>query len=340
MKKKGIKVIDLFAGVGGLSLGFKAAGYDVVGAIDIDADCKKTYNLNYPNVNYICEDIRKLNTKDILKTFNVKKVDLIIGGPPCKGFSTIGARSSSKIEIRKKFDERNYLFKDFVRVVNEIKPRVVLFENVSGFMSFNKGKVFELVKSSFQDIGYEIESYLLDAVNFGVPQFRKRVFIVARKKNISEIGPPKKLSTKVKLKQMQTVKEAISDLAGKEKQISNHEPLNHGEKNIRRYKLIPEGGRLPEDKLSPDIYRRNFGNTFKRLDRKAPSLTMVPGHNAFPIHPWLNRSLTVREAARIQTFPDNFIFAGNRQSQCLQVGNAVPVNLAAAWAFHLKRFLI
>jgi DNA (cytosine-5)-methyltransferase 1 len=104
----------------------------------------------------------------------------------------------------------------------------------------------------------------------------------------------------------------------------NHVFLKHTSKNIERYKLIPEGGRLPEDSLSPELYRKNFGNTYKRLSRNRPALTMVPGNDAFPIHPTLNRSLTVREAARIQTFPDSIIFEGNRRQQGHQVGNAVP----------------
>ena len=122
-------------------------------------------------------------------------------------------------------------------------------------------------------------------------------------------------------------------------EIDNHIPLKHREKNIARYKLIPEGGRMPEDKLPSELYRKNFGNTFKRLDRQEPAFTMVPGHNAFPIHPTENRSLTVREAARIQTFPDNIIFPGTRQSQCIQVGNAVPPKLAKVLALHLLKLL-
>ena len=133
--------------------------------------------------------------------------------------------------------------------------------------------------------------------------------------------------------------DAIGDLANKGEEVSNHVPLKHGEKNIRRYQLIPEGGRLPENDLPADLYRKNFGNTFKRLDRNKPSLTMVPGHNAFPIHPWLDRSLTVREAARIQTFPDDVVFCGNRQEQCIQVGNAVPVKLAKVLANNVIEYL-
>lgn len=130
--------------------------------------------------------------------------------------------------------------------------------------------------------------------------------------------------------------DAIGDLADDSIEIANHVPLKHREKQIERYKLIPEGGRLPENELPEELYRKNFGNTFKRLHRAKPSLTMVPGHNAFPIHPWLNRSLTVREAARIQTFDDDYVFLGPRDKQCTQVGNAVPPLLAKAWADYLK----
>ncbi len=141
-------------------------------------------------------------------------------------------------------------------------------------------------------------------------------------------------------KKWKTVGDAIGDLADKQSDtILNHVPLKHGEINVRRYRLIPEGGRLPEDNLPPELYRKNFGNTFKRLHRARPSLTMVPGHNAFPIHPWLDRSLTVREAARIQTFPDDYEFIGPRDKQCMQVGNAVPPVLAKAWAEEIKREL-
>jgi len=334
-----MNIIDLFAGAGGLSLGFRQEKYKILLSTDIDKDCKESYVLNWPKSPYLCEDIRKIKHEAIEKYATDKSIDIIIGGPPCKGFSTIGARASSNENLRKRFDERNFLFRDFVKVVGKIGPEVFLFENVSGLLNFNNGFIFEEIKKSFIKIGYKVEHHLLDSVNYGVPQNRKRVFIVGRKRN-KEIGFPSITFNWNKIMPCyKNVGEAIGDLAGKENQFPNHVPLNHGDINIRRYMLIPEGGRMPEDKLSPELYRKNFGNTFKRLDRNKPSLTMVPGHNAFPIHPWLHRSLTVREAARIQTFPDNILFTGPRHSQCLQVGNAVPVNLARAWAFHLKNEL-
>ena len=149
--------------------------------------------------------------------------------------------------------------------------------------------------------------------------------------------PPLPTHSEVGENPWENVGDTIGDLATMEDNPDfNHVSLKHGETNIRRYMLIPEGGRLPETSLPPELYRKNFGNTFKRLHRNKPSLTMVPGHNAFPIHPWLHRSLTVREAARIQTFPDDYIFVGPRDKQCMQVGNAVPVKLAKAWAEHIK----
>jgi len=331
-------IIDLFAGAGGLSLGFRLENFKVLLSTDVDKDCEKTYLHNWKKENYLCKDIRAVTLNEIEKRINSKSVDVIVGGPPCKGFSTIGARASSNTQIRQRVDERNFLFKRFLKVVNHFRPEVVLFENVSGLLSFKNGEIFLLIKDGFKKIHYEVEDFLLDAVNYKVPQVRKRVFILARKRK-KPIGSPLPGILNDISEYYKTVKDAIGDLAGKENLIENHVPLKHGLTNIRRYEFIPEGGRLPEEILPKELFRKNFGNTFKRLDRNRPSLTIVPGHNAFPIHPWLHRSLTVREAARLQTFPDKIIFLGSRQSQCLQVGNAVPVNLARAWARHIKGIL-
>ncbi|MBS6963828.1 DNA cytosine methyltransferase, partial [Veillonella sp.] len=185
--------------------------------------------------------------------------------------------------------------------------------------------------------GYDFNCITLNAADYGVPQYRERVFFYGTRIGVDFEAP---IPTHGENRNpYNIVLDAIGDLANKGEEVSNHVPLKHGEKNIRRYQLIPEGGRLPENDLPADLYRKNFGNTFKRLDRNKPSLTMVPGHNAFPIHPWLDRSLTVREAARIQTFPDDYIFSGRRDKQCMQVGNAVPVQLANAWAKQVKGVL-
>ncbi len=338
MIKNGKKytVVDLFSGAGGFTIGFAKADYKILLSTDFDDDCANVHKTNMPDIPFLHGDIYNLS-EDILDQYNCTDVDVLIGGPPCQGFSTIGARVSSDEERRKRFDPRNTLFKQYVRVLNHIKPKFFLMENVRGLITRDKGTIFEEIKRTFAETGYDFNYVILNAADFGVPQIRERVFFYGNRVGI-KMTPPVKTHGEGLLP-YKTVLEAIGDLADENVVANNHSALNHGEINIRRYALIPEGGRMPEDKLPPELYRKNFGNTFKRLDRNQPSLTMVPGHNAFPIHPWLNRSLTVREAARIQTFPDDFIFCGSRQKQCMQVGNAVPVVLSNVWAEHIKTLL-
>lgn len=338
MIKNGSKYtcVDLFSGAGGLTIGFTKANFKVLLSTDFDSDCAEVHKKNMPKIPFLLGDIYNLS-EELLDQYINTDVDVLIGGPPCQGFSTIGARVSSNEERRKRFDPRNTLFKQYIRILNYIKPKFFLMENVKGIMTRDKGKIFEEIKQAFSDTGYDFNFVILNAADYGVPQIRERVFFYGNRVGI-KMTPPTKICGEG-LKPYHTVLEAIGDLADENVKALNHVPLNHGEINIRRYALIPEGGRMPEDKLPPELYRKNFGSTFKRLDRNKPSLTMVPGHNAFPIHPWLNRSLTVREAARIQMFPDDFEFMGNRQKQCMQVGNAVPIGLSYEWAKHIKTML-
>ncbi|HBG7257225.1 DNA cytosine methyltransferase [Clostridioides difficile] len=337
------KIVDLFAGVGGFHLGFEKAGYETKLATDFDEHCALFYEKNTPWIPFIKSDIKDINEEVLKKYINDEEIDVLIGGPPCQGFSTIGARISADEKKRRQKDARNVLFKEYVRVLRIIKPKVFLMENVVGMLTLDNGSYIEMIKAEFKqledDLGYKFDIFVLDAADYGVPQRRKRVFIYGNKINMSIIAPEKTHGEELFYKPFATVGDAIGDIAGKENQLLNHSPLNHGEKNILRYQYIPEGGRLPENDLPPELYRKNFGNTFKRLHRNEPSLTMVPGHNAFPIHPWLHRSLTVREAARIQTFDDNLEFVGPRHKQCMQVGNAVPPLLAKVWAEHIKKGL-
>lgn len=331
-------VVDLFSGAGGLELGFLNAGFDVIFSTDWDDDCEKVHALNLPGIPYLKADVYDLSD-DVLDKYITRDVDILVGGPPCQGFSTIGKRISSDPEKRVEFDSRNTLFKQYIRILKHIKPKMFLMENVEGLLTRDKGKIFENIKETFQETGYEFNYVVLNAADYGVPQIRKRVFFYGNRIGV-KLTPPKQTNYESKEPKWKTTGSAINDLASlSSSDIPNHVPLVHGEKNIARYKLIPEGGRLPEKNLPPELYRKNFGNTFKRLHRNKPSLTMVPGHNAFPIHPWLDRSLTVREAARIQTFPDDFVFVGRRDKQCMQVGNAVPVKLAEAWANNYKEVL-
>ncbi|MTH32020.1 DNA (cytosine-5-)-methyltransferase [Veillonella dispar] len=331
------KVMDLFSGAGGFLLGFEKEGFDIILSTDFDEDCEKVHKINRPNIPFVRADIRTLSNEKIDELLNGQTVDVLIGGPPCQGFSTIGNRVSSDPERRTKYDPRNDLFREYIRILNHLQPKVFVMENVKGIKTRDGGTIFEEIQRQFKETGYDFNCITLNAADYGVPQYRERVFFYGTRIGVDfEVPIPTHGENR---NPYNIVLDAIGDLANKGEEVSNHVPLKHGEKNIRRYQLIPEGGRLPENDLPADLYRKNFGNTFKRLDRNKPSLTMVPGHNAFPIHPWLDRSLTVREAARIQTFPDDYIFSGRRDKQCMQVGNAVPVQLANAWAKQVKGVL-
>ncbi len=200
-------------------------------------------------------------------------------------------------------------------------------ENVKGILTLENGAYIQKVLSTLTDAGYNAEFRLINMADYGVPEVRERVIIMGNRVGQPVAFPPPDHSDNPddNLPAWENCWSVLKDLEEMPDNPSfNHVALKHTEKNIERYKLIPEGGRLPEDKLPEKLYRKNFGNTYKRLARNRPALTMVPGNDAFPIHPTLNRSLTVREAARIQTFPESIIFEGNRRQQGHQVGNAVP----------------
>jgi DNA (cytosine-5)-methyltransferase 1 len=328
MKKK-INVLSLFAGAGGLDIGFENAGFNIICATDFDDDCANTYRKNKPDIPFIHNDIQNITSRDILKATNGLKPDVIIGGPPCQGFSTIGAKLSS--------DPRNFLFERFAYFTKEFKPKLFVIENVKAISTMYGGKYKDYIISTFKDIGYDVYFTVLNSADFGVPQVRQRAFFVGVLKGYSVFDLPRPTHGIGDVKHL-GIGPFINDLANKDESFcENHIALEHSEVVIQRYRLIPEGGKLPPpDELPESLRRKNFGNTYKRLHRAKPSLTLVPGNNAFPVHPFLDRSLTPREAARIQTFPDNYKFTGNRRKQCIQVGNAVPPKLAEALACEVK----
>jgi DNA (cytosine-5)-methyltransferase 1 len=243
-----------------------------------------------------------------------------------------------------KKDPRNKLVLAFARIISEIKPKFFILENVHGI----KGEKFEdtikALYKLFNSVGYDnITSGILDAQDFGVPQRRKRFFIIGALDSKLLINLPLPKANQKKI----TVGEVIMDLVGKENNFANHVPINHNEIVKGRYAFIKEGGKLDIAALPKKLAYgsrsdfkgnkiKNFSHIYQRLSRKHVAGTIVPGHNAFPIHPTEPRSLTVREAARIQTFPDKIIFYGTRQEQCIQVGNAVPPVLAEAFGFMLN----
>ena len=338
MDKSEYTFIDLFSGAGGLLRGFMNKGFRPLVSLDIWQPAIDTHKFNYPNVPILECDIRSVSNSSLIKYKD--NTDVVVGGPPCQGFSTIGKRLVK--------DPRNELVFEFIRVVSVIQPRIFLMENVRGLLSSGKGVIKKAIEKEFQEIGYNIASQVLCAADYGVPQKRYRLFFLGVRKDLAvSLSFPEKTTL---AKDYATVGDTIMDLVGKENQVPNHIPLRHNPIVTERMKYIEEGHGIPREGLPVGVNKgsrsdfldhdiKNFSHVFKRLDRNLPATTMVPGHNAFPLHPTENRSLTVREAARIQTFPDDVVFCGSRQNQCIQVGNAVPVKLAEALAEHIIKLL-
>lgn len=331
--------IDLFSGAGGLLRGFMDAGFEPAFSVEMWLPAIETHKKNYASVPLFEADIRTIKNERIQEYSG--KIDAIVGGPPCQGFSTIGKRLVK--------DPRNELVFEFIRFVSVIRPKVFLMENVRGLLSSDGGKTKAAIQREFEEIGYLVESTVLCAADYGVPQLRNRVFFLGVRKdlNVSPSFPQPIVKNKA---MYSTVGKAIEDLVGREYLVPNHIPMKHNKTVEARIACIREGEGIPKDGLPEDVSHgsrsdfknneiKNFSHVYRRLSRTRPATTMVPGHNAFPLHPTENRSLTVREAARIQTFPDDVVFCGSRQDQCIQVGNAVPVKLAYVLAKHLGTLL-
>lgn len=310
--------VSLFSGAGGFDLGVEKH-FKVAVSTDMDPRCAETHRHNWPRRPFICRDVRKICASDILEYTQGIPPDLVFGGPPCQGFSTIGDKFSS--------DPRNQLFEHFARLVLDLRPQMILMENVAALTTMYRGQYAEYIVQTFADQGYRMFTRILDTANYGIPQHRRRVIFFGTRLATRFAWPHE--THGLNGDSFVNVGDAIDDLPYQDDSIANHIVLNHSDTVIARYKLIIEGGKLPPpEELPESIRRKNFGNTYKRLTRRAPALTLVPGNNAFPVHPVFDRSLTPREAARLQTFPDTFVFCGDRRSQCKQVGNAVPPLLA------------
>jgi DNA (cytosine-5)-methyltransferase 1 len=246
-------------------------------------------------------------------------------------------------------DPRNKLVNAFIEIVTELSPRWFVMENVQGLASLDDGQFLKDILKKFKKIGYEnVEARILNTADYGVPQLRKRLVIIGNKTGHVIPWPKKKFFKEPREWQDPycTIGQVISDLAENSSYSKKtcHVPMSHKPLLVERYKMIPEGEKLDPEILPEKLkkgYRtesvKNYSHIHKRLHRNKPATTMVPGHNAFPIHPWLNRSLTVREAARIQTFPDEVEFLGPRQEQCIQVGNAFPPLLAEMIANNIRK---
>lgn len=339
-------VIDLFAGVGGLSLGFEKQGFNVLIANEYDESIADAYSKNHKGTKMIVGDITSLDLKETFGSY-AGKVDVVIGGPPCQGFSQKGQRKTIH-------DERNFLFKYYVAVVELVKPRYFVMENVPNLLTAENGYFFREIEELFNKMGYSLEHGVLNAADYGVPQNRRRAIIIGKLNGDAPKLPAPK-DEKV------TIWDAISDLAylesgegtdvqeyknapeseyqkrlrGDATVLYNHVATKHSPIALERLAMIPpNAGKevLPKEHITKSIYSGTW--TRMRTDEISVTITTrfdTPSSGKFT-HPYLDRAITVREAARIQSFPDDFQFTGNKGSQMKQVGNAVPPLLAAAIA--------
>jgi DNA (cytosine-5)-methyltransferase 1 len=351
-----MRAVELFAGAGGLSCGLEQAGFEVVAANEIESDFAATFSANHPATKVISSDIGKTKSSQLIAGIGGGKVNLVSGGPPCQGFSTVGAKDKN--------DPRNSLFREYLRVVADLDPEYILFENVPGFRNMYGGAVHEILLKELMALGYLTKGAVIDSSDFGLPQVRLRTIIVGWKENLHPVmlpaithcsAPPPGSSLKRKL----TVTDAISDLPvlssgtssslyhlppqndfqkamrGSETVLTEHSAANYGKLMRDRFAKIPAGGSVADlpPRMRPKSY---FANTYARLhsDRPAPTITRNFGtpSSSRCIHPSQDRALSTREGARLQGFPDSYKFHGSKTSKNLQIGNAVPPVLGKAIA--------
>jgi DNA (cytosine-5)-methyltransferase 1 len=340
-------VLDLFAGCGGLGHGFKCNdNFQINLSNDKWEPARDTYVYNNPEIPFILDDIHNLNG-DIFKKYYSNGVSVIIGGPPCQGFSMCGARDIN--------DERNDLFYEYARIVSYTKPYIFIMENVKGLLSMKNKKgnlIINSIYEEFEKIGYKIQHTVINSKYYKVPQSRERVIIVGTRKDLPNnyIYPEPQLTEN----EVYTVEDALRDLPNEnslngqillnnqqnneyyntikgDAKIYNHQIPTHKNEVEHRMSLVPQGGNwqnIPEEFRAGGIH----SNAYRRLDLTRPSVTIKHAYKSMIIHPQYNRCLSIREVARLQSFPDDYIFKNTKTSQYQQLANAVPPNLSKALA--------
>lgn len=319
--------IDLFSGPGGLTSGLKTAGLKPVIAIDSDKDACATYKINNPEVNVINRDINLIDPIKLKEELGDIKIDLICGGSPCQSFSTIG--------LRKKNDPRSNLFFQFVRFAEVFNPDFLVFENVKGILSYQNGKVIKHIRTLLKKQGYTLNYSLINCLDIGMTQRRERVIFVAHKKSVFKFPEIKKFNNVVPLK------EIIGDIEDVQLDIPNHEYVEPRKLDLDRITYIPEGKYFRNNRkggVKNDIFpssnlflKEGEGKTQKyyKLSKYTTTPTVLTNwYSVRAVGHYNNRPLTAREVARIQSFPDSFVFTGNLKSIYKQLGNAVPPKLA------------
>lgn len=345
-----MKVIDLFAGVGGLSLGFSQEGFEIVFANEYDKSIAASFKKNHPNTEVDDRDIRDIDFDQTFLPYR-GKITVVMGGPPCQGFSQKGKRIGMK-------DDRNFMFQQFVRVVKTVEPEFFILENVPNILTAENGYFKQEIIDMFSELGYDVKAKVLKAENFGVPQKRRRAVFLGRKGKLNFDIPEGN-------REYTTVSDAIDDLpvlhSGEGLEISrydklaksqyqkimrnnsktlyNHIATKHSKIALERLSLIGLNGDkhdLPSHHRTKSIH----SGTWSRIKPQGFARTITtrfdtPSSGQFTL-PYQDRCLTIREAARIQSFPDSFIFYGTKSNQMLQVGNAVPPLVARGLAKAIK----
>lgn len=332
MKK--LKFIDLFSGCGGFSFGMEQAGHECLLGVDFNKDAIESFKVNHPRSEVYCGDISKLSSSELKNLLKGRKIDMVIGGPPCQGFSTVG-RGDTK-------DDRNTLFKEFVRIVKLTEPEIIMFENVTGMLAQKNRFILKQIFKYFEKLGYRLDARVLSAEEYGVPEKRRRAFIVGVKGNRDILFPVPTHGERVKgLKPFQTVEMALKVLQNPSPLLTNHDISKAqiaNELDKKRLSHIPSGAgiRYERDEKAylpkklhfhvnwSELRENRFRQTkLQRLDLKKPAPTILTSRTAY-YHPVEDRYLTPREAALLQSFPLKFKFIGSQTSVFRQIGNAVP----------------
>lgn len=335
-------VIDLFCGAGGMSLGFRQAGYTPIFANDEDRHAIETYRANFGD-HAMCGDIRQIT--------DFPTAEVVIGGPPCQGFSRLGKQTYGA--PTDKSYEGNELWREYMRCVAQVKPKVFVVENVADFF---KHFAWEGIQGTAEELGYQLSAAVLNAADYGVPQRRHRAIVIGSRVGKPDMPPPTHQAPSEQLSFLAlphwcTVGDAIRDLSLEPDGKNRHTGRSVSQLSLDRYMHVPPGGNrknLPED-LMPDCWKykssRSGGSAdlMGRLQWDKPALTirtqfLKPEKGRY-LHPEAHRSLTVREGARLQTFPDDFIFVGSNFQTAKQIGNAVPVLLSRRIAEHVTRHI-
>lgn len=308
-------IIDLFSGAGGLTLGFTQANYEPVFGVEEDPDAADTYERNFPGATHWQKDIRDLTLDEIKNVVGDKQVHVLSAGFPCPGFSIAGDRDP--------LDERNFLYEEILRIAKELEPWYLAMENVPGLVTMEDGKALNQIQTDFKDIGYPLSTLVLEAADYGVAQIRSRAVLIGNRFGLNNPYPEPLLDEQEYI----PIGEAISDLSDKPRDPEiNHEWTNHREDTIERISEVPPGESLYD----------SYKDAWKRQRKGVPAMAVKENHGGTHIHHKKSRVISAREMARLQGFPDSFIFEGRMKRVMFQVGNAVPVPLAKNVALGLR----